>query len=75
MFHGMEFDAMLQTNSEEFNLSFLDPINLEVSVFVNMWVNNEVHMFRVRYDVMSAGTLTVLAGFLNAVRESLLSQC
>lgn len=51
MFHGMEFYAMLQTNSEEFNLDFLDPINLKVYVFMNMWVNNEVHMFHVRYDV------------------------
>jgi hypothetical protein len=36
MFHGTEFDAMLQTNSEGFNLNFLDPINLKVSMFVNM---------------------------------------
>jgi hypothetical protein len=36
MFYGMEFDAMLPTNSEEFNLDFLDPVNLKVHVFVNM---------------------------------------
>jgi hypothetical protein len=40
-----------------------------------MSVNNEVHIFHVRYDVMSAVTLTVLVGFLNSVPESLLSQC
>jgi hypothetical protein len=32
-------------------------------------------MFHVRYDVMSAGTLTILVGFLIAVPQSLLSQC
>jgi len=36
MFRGIEFGAMLHTDSEEFNFDFLDPVNLKGYIFVNM---------------------------------------